>query len=171
MSGRVNPYELTPAGTRIDKFGPQLTSMGFNTGISLPLKKDDKKKETEKGENKDDYSYMDIPWNVTFTYGWNYSKEYFDKKIMQTLNFNGNVNFTKKWSLNFSSSYDFKEKKIAYTTANIQRDLHCWQMSFNFSPFGRNKFYFFKINVKSGTLQDLKYEKKKTQRDFSRSSW
>ena len=171
MSGSVNPYELTPAGTRIDKFGPQLTSMGFNTGISLPLKKDDKKKETEKGENKDDYSYMDIPWNVTFTYGWNYSKEYFDKKIMQTLNFNGNVNFTKKWSLNFSSSYDFKEKKIAYTTANIQRDLHCWQMSFNFSPFGRNKFYFFKINVKSGTLQDLKYEKKKTARDFSRSSW
>ena len=169
LSGSVNPYKLTPAGTRINQYGPQLTSMSFNTGLSLPLKKD--KKEEKKDENKDDYAYFDMPWNVSLNYGLNYSKQQFDSKVTQTLSFSGNVNFTAKWSLNFSSSYDFDAKKIAYTQASIQRDLHCWQMSLSFSPFGVNKFYFFKINVKSGTLQDLKYEKRKTAGDFARQGW
>ena len=166
-SGSVDPYDLTPEGTRYDKFGPRLTSMNFNTGISLPLNKNEKK--ADENSAIEDYSYFDVPWNVSFSYGLNYSKPQFEKRITQTLSFSGNINFTKKWSLNFSSSYDFDAKKIAYTTASIQRDLHCWQMSMNFSPFGVNKYYFFKINVKSATLQDMKYEKKKTQSDFYRT--
>jgi len=170
MSGTVNPYKLTPAGTRIDQFGPKLTTMNFSTGISLPLNKNDKKKDDKKGETQEDYTYFDVPWNVSFNYNLTYSKPVFDGKFTQTLSISGNVNLTAKWSLNFSSSYDFDAKKIAYTTGTITRDLHCWQMSFNFSPFGNNKFYFFKINVKSATLQDLKYEKKKNPGDF-RTAW
>ena len=171
MSGSVDPYKLTPAGTRINQFGPRLTNMSFNTGISLPVEKKDKKKEEGKGEASDPYSYFDMPWSVNLSYGLSYSKPIFDGKFTQTLSFSGNVTFTPKWTLNFSSSYDFKAKKIAYTTATIQRDLHCWQMSFNFSPFGVNKFYFFQINVKSSTLKDLKYEKRKSASDFSRGGW
>jgi hypothetical protein len=171
MSGSVDPYKLTPAGTRINQFGPRLTNMNFSTGISLPLNKDNKKNTEGKSETGDAYSYFDIPWNVSFNYGLSYTKLQFDGKFTQTLSFSGNVNFTPKWSLNFSSSYDFKAKKIAYTTATIQRDLHCWQMSFNFSPFGANKFYFFQINVKSSTLKDLKYEQRKSASDFSRTGW
>ena len=170
-SGSVDPYKLTPAGNRINQFGPRLISTSFNTGISLPIDKKDKKKEEGKGETKDDYSYFDVPWNVSLNYGLTYSKPKFDGTITQTLSFSGNVTLTPKWSLNFSSSYDFKAKKIAYTTATVQRDLHCWQMSFNFSPFGINKFYFFQINVKSSTLKDLKYEKRKSASDFSRTGW
>ena len=176
MSGSVDPYKLSTLGRRIDQYGPRLTSMSFNTGFSLPLnkkegKKDEGKKDEGKKDQKDPYSYFDMPWSVNFSYGLNYSKPQFKGEITQTLSFSGNVNFTKNWTFNFQSSYDFKAKKIAYTTASINRDLHCWQMSLNFSPFGANKFYFFKINVKSSTLQDLKYEKKKSQSDFSRSSW
>jgi len=171
MSGRVDPYKLTPAGTRIDQFGPQLTALSFNTGFSLPMNKDNKKKEEEKVDTNDPFAYFDVPWNVNFSYGLTYSKPQFEGRVTQTLSFSGNVNFTKKWALTFNSSYDFEAKKIAYTTASITRDLHCWQMSFNFSPFGVNKFYFFKINVKSSTLQDLKYEKKKSAADFARGGW
>jgi hypothetical protein len=167
-SGNVDPYKLTPLGTRIDRYGPRLTSMNFNTGISLPMSKKEKDKD-KKEDKKEDYSYFDVPWNVSFSYGLSYFKQQFEGKFTQTLSFSGNISFTKKWSLNFSSSYDFEAKKIAYTSASIQRDLHCWQMSMNFSPFGVNKFYFFKINVKSSTLQDLKYEKKKSASDFSRT--
>jgi len=167
-SGRVDPYKLTPLGTRIDKYGPRLTSASFNTGISLPLNKN-KNKEDKNPEL--DYSYFDVPWNISFNYGLSYSKPRFDGEFTQTLSFSGNINFTQNWSLNFSSSYDFKAKQIAYTSASINRDLCCWQMSINFSPFGVNKFYFFKINVKSSTLQDLKYEQKKTASDFMRNRW
>ena len=168
-SGNVDPYKLTPAGTKVDRYGPRLTNASFNTGISFPLNKDKKKEEDKKPS--DEYSYFDVPWNVTFNYGLSYSKPQFKGEITQTLSFSGNINFTKKWSLNFSSSYDFEKKQIAYTSASINRDLCCWQMSMSFSPFGVNRYYMFKINVKSSTLQDLKYEKKKTQSDFSRSAW
>ena len=171
MSGNVNPYKMLPSGNRIDQFGPKLTRMSFNTGLSLPLEKKDKKKEETKGETNDPYSYFDIPWNVSLNYGLNYSKEKLVGDITQTLSFSGNVTLTPKWTLNFSSSYDFKAKKIAYTTATIQRDLHCWEMSFNFSPFGVNKFFFFQIHVRSSTLKDLKYEKRKSASDFSRTGW
>ena len=171
MSGSVDPYKLTPTGTRINQFGPRLTNMSFNTGITLPLNKDDKKKENNKENTDDPYSYFDIPWNVTFNYGLTYDKPRFDGKFRHTLSFSGNVSLTAKWSLNFSSSYDFDAKKIATTTATIQRDLHCWEMSFNFSPFGVYKFYYFVIHVKSSTLKDLKYEKRKTQTDSDRMRW
>ena len=175
MSGSVDPYKLNQAGDRINQFGPRLTGVNFNTGIQLPLNKKDGKqgKEGEKGEkgSDDPYSYFDMPWSLNLSYGFNYSKQKFDGNITQTLSFSGNVNFTKNWALNFSSSYDFQAKKIAQATMSITRDLHCWQMSMNFSPFGINKFYFFKINVKSSTLQDLKYEKKKSASDFSRTGW
>jgi len=171
LNGTVNPYKLTPTGTRINQFGPQLTHLSFATGLSLPLNKNDSKKDDNKGDKKDDYAYFDVPWKLSFNYGWTYSKDKFDKKIIQTLSFNGNVNFTKKWSFNYNGTYDFDAKKISQAQASIQRDLHCWEMSLSFSPFGVYKFYYFKINVKSGTLQDLKYEKRKSAGDFSRMSW
>ncbi|MDR1171185.1 MAG: LPS-assembly protein LptD [Bacteroidales bacterium] len=171
LSGSADPYKLSPSGTRINQFGPRLTSMSFNTGISLPLEKKERKKEEGKEGATEAYSYFNVPWNVSINYGLSYSKPGFTGNITQTLSLSGNVTLTPKWSLNFSSSYDFKAKKIAYTTATIQRDLHCWQMSMNFSPFGANKFYFFQINVKSTTLRDLKYEKRKSASDFSRNAW
>jgi len=169
MGGRVDPYKLTPAGTRIEQFGPRLIDMNFNTGLSLPLEKKEAKKEGDK--NSDPYSYFDVPWNLSVTYGLTYLKDKFDGKLTQNMSFSGNVNFTKKWSLNFSSQYDFDAKKISTASAGIQRDLHCWQMSFNFSPFGPYKYFNFLINVKSSTLKDLKYEQKKSSSDFSRQPW
>jgi len=173
-SGSVDPYKLNAEGTnKINQFGPRLTNVSFNTGISLPLnKKEGKEGKKDENKDKDDpYSYFDMPWNVSLSYGLNYSKLRLEGKITQTLSFSGNVNFTKNWALNFSSSYDFDAKKIAQANMSLTRDLHCWQMSMSFSPFGINKFYFFKINVKSSTLQDLKYEKKKNPGDFSRTAW
>jgi len=171
-NGSVDPYKLNSAGTgKINQYGPRLTSVSFNTGISLPLKKKDAKKDDEKKETKDPYSYFDVPWSVNLSYGLSYSKPQLIGKVSQTLSFSGNVTFTKNWTFNFSSSYDFEAKKIAQAQMSINRDLHCWQMSMSFSPFGLYKHYAFKINVKSSTLQDLKYEKKKSQSDFQRSAW
>jgi hypothetical protein len=166
LSGTVDPYKLTQAGRKIDQFGPRLTNLSFNTGISLPLQKGEKG-DAKKDDTADDgYSYFDIPWNLSISYSFSYSKPVFDGRFTQNLTFSGNVTLTPKWSLNFSSAYDFDQKKISYATANIQRDLHCWEMSVNFSPFGRAKYFFFQINVKSATLKDLKYEKRKSQYDF-----
>ena len=33
------------------------------------------------------------------------------KKLVQTLNFNGEINITKKWKVGFRSGYDFEQGK------------------------------------------------------------
>lgn len=83
--------------------------------------------------------------------------------IIQTLNVSGDINITKKWKIGFTTGYDFTQKDLSYTSLDIYRDLHCWEMRFNWIPFGTRKGWSFTINVKASVLQDLKYNMK---RDF-----
>lgn len=80
--------------------------------------------------------------------------------IIQTLNISGDVNITKKWKVGFTTGYDFSQKDLSYTSIDIYRDLHCWEMRFNWIPFGTRRGWSFTINVKASVLQDLKYNKK-----------
>ena len=114
----------------------------------------------------DGYSIWEIPWSLSINYSVNYGYGTFNKKKMeyngrftQNLSLSGNINLTKNWSFNFSASYDFNAKKIAYMNCNVTRDMHCWSMSASFVPMGPYKSYNFHISVKSSLLQDLKYDK------------
>jgi len=44
---------------------------------------------------------------------------------------------------------------------NIYRDLHCWELLFNWIPIGFHQSYTLTIRVKAAALRDLKYEKKR----------
>ena len=93
----------------------------------------------------------------------NYTKPGLDSETIQSINFNGDVNITSKWKVGFRSGYDLKNKDFTYTSLDLYRDLHCWEMTFNWIPIGFHKSYNFVIKVKSAILQDLKLTKK---RDF-----
>jgi hypothetical protein len=77
------------------------------------------------------------------------------------LNLNGDVSLTEKWKIAFMSGYDFVAKDFSFTSIDIYRDLHCWEMRFNWIPFGFRQSYNFSINVKSGMLQDLKLNRRR----------
>ena len=47
----------------------------------------------------------------------------------------------------------------------ISRDLHCWQMSFAWVPFGHYQSWSFNIGVKAASLADLKYDKSQSMFD------
>jgi len=98
-----------------------------------------------------------------------YNLELLTDSIAITRN-NLNVTFdftlTEKWKLNGASGYNFRTKEITNTRLNITRDLHCWQMSFNWVPFGDFRSYDFRINVKSAVLQDLKLTRRRQWYDF-----
>lgn len=103
-----------------------------------------------------------VPWNLQFSYTFNYGSRYdfrnekFERTIIQSLNFSGDFYLTPKWRIGFRSGYDFKQNQITYTSVDIYRDLHCWEMTLNWIPFGFRKSYNFTIRVKSQVLQDLK---------------
>lgn len=124
-------------------------------------------KSTDYQLNPDGYAKWECPWSLTVNYSVNYGYGDFDYekldykgRITQNLSFSGNIKPTKNWAFNFSASYNFDTKKIAYMNCSISRDLHCFAMSASFVPVGPYKSYSFHIAVKSSLLQDLKYDKR-----------
>jgi hypothetical protein len=75
------------------------------------------------------------------------------------------VTLTKKMSITYTSGYDFTRKEITMTQIGITRDLHCWDMNFNWIPNGYMKMWTFTIKVKASVLADLKYERRKDYHD------
>ena len=55
----------------------------------------------------------------------------------------------------------FDENKLTYTTIDIYRDLHCWEMLFNWIPTGYQRSYTLTIRVKADILKDVKLERKR----------
>ena len=89
-----------------------------------------------------------------------------DTKVIQTLGFNGSVQLTPSWKVSVRSGYDFQNKKLSYTSMEVYRDLHCWEMRFSWIPLGTWKSWNFSINIKSSMFKDLKLEKKKSHLDY-----
>ena len=119
-------------------------------------------------------SYYDfsIPWNIGFNYVISYSIAYtnngttgFKRNVSQTIGFNGSVNLTPKTGITFTTGFDIQNRKLTTTSVSITRDLHCWQMSFVWIPFGTHKSWSFNIGVKASSLADLKYDKSKSMYD------
>ena len=128
-------------------------------------------KKTEKSDvDEDGYLKFQMPWSFTVSYGIsmreNTSAQINPKRMRypymftQTLNFSGNVRLAEGWNINFSSGYDFENKKISMTTASLSRDLHCFSMSCSvvLAPYTS---YNFSFRCNAATLTDaLKYDKR-----------
>ena len=120
-------------------------------------------------------SYIDweTPWSISLSYNLRHSSNLTyaafmgiaTNQVVQTLTINGDVSLSPKWKVNFSTGWDFTNHGLSYTSLNIYRDLHCWEMRFNWIPIGNYKSWNFTINVKVQALQDLKLTKKKDYRD------
>lgn len=106
-----------------------------------------------------DYVDFDIPWTLSAGFTSNFARDFRTDKLVNvatSLDVNGSVTLTTKWAFNYTTSYDFKSQALSYTNLSITRDLHCWQMSINWVPFGTMQMYSININAKSALLQDLK---------------
>ena len=118
------------------------------------------------------YYDFSIPWNFGFNYNINYNLAYvnngttgYKRNVTQTIGFNGSINITPKMSATVNGGYDITNNKLTTSSITISRDLHCWQMSFSWVPFGHYKSWNFHIGVKAGSLQDLKYDKSHSMYD------
>nr|WP_199156575.1 putative LPS assembly protein LptD [Pedobacter sp. ASV2] len=112
--------------------------------------------------SRDPNAFVDfnIPWNFSFSYSFQYSNDLGVSSTSNTLNFNGDFNLTPKWKFTFNSGYDFKNNGLTPMNIAIYRDLHCWDMSVNWVPYGAYKSYSVTIKVKASILQDLKLSKR-----------
>ena len=131
-----------------------------------------KRKGGEKAETDEDgYMAFHLPWSLSFGYGitmredqtlskFNYNTMRYPYKFTQNLNVSGNIRISDGWNISFSSGYDFDNKKISMTTASLNRDLHCFNMSCSvvLAPYTS---YNFSFRCNAATLTDaLKYDKR-----------
>lgn len=190
-SSSLDPYVKDTLGHRLNRFEWdvnhrlfRLENSNWSLGLNWSLKSKEKKKtkapdlskgtqgEIDEVVNEPD-SFIDWnnPWSLNFNYNLNYTGSYdprFEKrnhKVVQTLGISGDLSITPKWKISVSSGYDFVNHKRSVTSLNVHRDLHCWEMRFNWIPDGYLKSWNFQLNIKSTLLQDLKLKKKKDFRD------
>jgi hypothetical protein len=115
----------------------------------------------------DEFGYMkfESTWTMNVSYSLNYSKPAFKSNIYQAISMNGSLRLTKNMEFTYNTGYDFTGKTITMTQLHITRDLHCWNMSFDWIPNGYMKMWTFTIQVKASVLSDLKYERRKDYHD------
>ncbi len=114
-------------------------------------------------QNPDSYVDFSIPWSLRINYTLSYSRIGYRKpEIVQSIRFSGDFSLSEKWKVTFNSGYDFENNAFTQTNLGISRDLHCWEMNINWTPFGFYQSYNFTIRVKSSLLQDLKLNRTRT---------
>ena len=182
-------YTLTPekikklfGGAKDDDTKKNKKSDDDEIDTDIESNVDDTMIDAQHGASKDDkggkadtdgdgYMRFSMPWSLTFGYGitmsentdinkFNYKTMRYPYKFTQTLNVSGNLRISDGWNISFSSGYDFDNHKVSMTTASLQRDLHCFNMSCSvvLAPYASYNFTF---RCNASTLTDaLKYDKR-----------
>lgn len=171
---RVNRYAWQGGKFNIGQISNANLAMGTNLSPQGQKKDNDTREKISKSEmsasdkefllnNPDAYVDFSVPWNLRVNYNVNYSKTGHQKSLItQSLNFSGDVSLSEKWKIGFTSGYDLQAKMITQTSVNLNRELHCWQMSLNWVPFGKYQSYTFSIGIKSSMLQSLKLDRQRS---------
>lgn len=188
FSGSFDPYILDTTGVNLDQFEWDVNHrLGrFNGGyVSVSTDFQSKRNEnpsmlTSAGtpeeremvwSNPDDYIDFEVPWSFSVSYNLRVSNiptiDGLDSlSTTQSATFQGDVNISPNWKIALTSGYDFQLKDFTYTSVDIYRELHCWEMGFKWIPFGLRQSYIFNINVKASVLQDLKLTRKKDWTEY-----
>jgi hypothetical protein len=154
----------------------------FRVAVSTRLSPKTFKKETPRKNEPEDpareamerfvaanpMAYVDfsIPWSINFNYTFNYSKQGQAAAIVtQALQITGDLSLTPKWKVTYSTGWDFVFNAVTLTNIGMMRELHCWDMSFNWTPISGNSMrasnYSFDLRVRSSLLSDLKLSRRR----------
>ncbi|GAB3890419.1 putative LPS assembly protein LptD [Spirosoma agri] len=154
----------------------RLTNLQAYISTRLAPKQADKKKTspnatdaTMKAINNNPELYVDftIPWSLNISYTFSLTKLTPEiSQVVQALTLTGDLSLTPKWKITFNTGYDFQFKSPTLTTIGINRDLHCWEMAFNWTPYSgsniRSGNYSFDLRVRSSILQELKLSRRRS---------
>lgn len=182
----LDPYYYDSEGTRTSQLAwTQSKQIGTFTNSNLALnfrfqsKQVNNKPYTSNKANKeeleainansDEYVDFNKPWTLIASYKISRVRTITPNidtvYLIQTISINGDISITKNWKIEYMTNYDFVKKKFSYTSFNIMRDLHCWEMRLNWIPFGYMKSYNIQINVKAAVLQELRLQRRRTWYD------
>ncbi len=171
VGANFDPYAFDSTGRPYDKFLweaesqlVRLTRFTVNLSTGLTGKNKDPKKRNLKRPPaylllNDLYQDPNIPWTANVALNLNYTDNGVDKDTTLNIMMSGNFKIGKNWSIDFSTGLNIIKKELTVTTFSFNRNLHCWNLRFSWTPFGPLKSYLFSINATSKMLKDLKIQK------------
>ncbi len=141
------------------------TEQQVNDSVRVAENQRNKLTSGNRGIYDNDVPDFSIPWNLSLSFSYGMNQENPNRKT-RFANIYGNLGFnlTENWRFTASTSYDLVQKQVAAPQINIFRDLHCWEMNFQWTPIGYAAGYRFEIRVKAPQLQDIKLTKQNNDR-------
>jgi hypothetical protein len=196
-NAQFNFYERNEQGTKIDQFlieesrkPLELTSFSTSTSYSISLgsqglQANDNPHYPQNYNplNQNIFHPVDPHFNqrrvqdfnspfsfsVDFSYRWNLNPTGENRKSATINARNINLKLTPKWDFRTEIGYDLVQKELTPSQFSLNRNLHCWDLSFTMNPFGDNKYYFFSLRVNAGQLQGI-FQKLPGLNNLERSS-
>jgi hypothetical protein len=185
-----SPYAWNQLGSTTGEYAWQnaqqlgrLTTTNLTTTIVVAPKKDRKKIQNHSTLfNEQDWNadfnyyalhperavYYDIPWkmNLSHVYGIRANQEISTSNpdswlFVQTLVLSGDVSFTKRWNLSGNLNFNVQETRLTNAYFSLNRNMHCWALSFYYVPLGGNKSFLLTIRNTSSIFRDAKIEFRK----------
>ena len=178
ISGKTLGAYAIKTGQSLGRF----LSNNVTTTLTLASKKSreiiEETKETVKTNWNSDYNqfslhpeqaiYFNIPWKINLSHVYsinaNTSKTTLQNDnflFVQTIVINGDISFTKRWNLSSNINFDIQTKQLTNINISLNRNLHCWALSFYWTPIGGNKSFLLSIRNTSSIFKDAKIEVRK----------
>ena len=100
------------------------------------------------------YADFSIPWSVSFDATYGLTSGLFESRRF-VVNSGFDLSLTPRWKIQGQTGYDVTLGAISTTNLAVLRDFDCWELSFQWIPFGAYTSYGFTLQVKSGKLREL----------------
>lgn len=100
-------------------------------------------------------SDFSIPWSLNLNFSYGITKAGASSIRRAIIDASFDLSLTPNWKMVSRTGYDIENGRMSSTTLALSRDFDCWQMSFNWVPFGLYQSWGFDLHVKSGHLKDL----------------
>lgn len=184
FNGSIDPYRYQ-GGRRYDVYAWDIKNgvlgnltqgnIAINTSFNSKMRQAGKTPEKSKfgtamekkmvSQHPEEYVDFNIPWNISLNYTLNYFRNMLlptqQVSFKQYITFSGDISLSDNWKLQLSSGIDIVTRQFTATTIDLHRNLHCWQMDFNWIPIGPFQRYMFTLKANSQLLQDLKLTRRR----------
>lgn len=177
-------YENGKGLMRMTNFSLNASTSFSSKGISLKSQFGEEKKESEEkesklgqrfsirqdiveeshafGDNIEGFTPFTIPWSASFSINYNYgmaNQSQYSKT--ENLFLRARLSFTPTPTIQVGATagIDLLTGELRTPNIDISKDLHCWQLSFNWVPTGFNRGFYLRFGIKASQLSDLKIEK------------
>jgi len=162
---RLTNFNINLSTTLSHTMFTSAAKAAVDTARSNPDDEEDEGGRSIEMDPKAPYNFS-IPWNLTL--GYDYTMNQFNPELKTRnsgLRANLTLSLTPSWHFTLSAYYDIVNKEIGAPQINIRKDLHCWEMNFNWVPAGPYRNFYFVLRLKAAQLQDIKLEKRGSDRE------